>query len=153
MTSCLVSHTQRIPNSSTYRLYIIIAPVHVSYVSTGTHILTTDTFEYFMDRIKFGSIWWKNTNLRPIGKPRITYCPFFFPTGTTKHLTLHPADNYRGVWMRATACVVACAPPKASASFWRRRLGYHFQPLLGGRRKPKNATHGTATAMQLSSKS
>ena len=56
--------------------------------------------------------------------------------------------------MRATACMVACAPPQASVLFCRRRLGiYHSQPLLGGRKKPKNATHGTATAMQLSSKS
>ena len=43
---------------------------------------------------------------------------------------------------------------RAAASLrfvWRRRVGsYHSQPLLDGR-KPKNATHGTATAMQLSS--
>ena len=58
------------------------------------------------------------------------------------------------LWMRATACMVACAPPQASVLFWRRRLGsYHSQPLLGGRRKSQNATHGTATVMQLSSKS
>ena len=56
--------------------------------------------------------------------------------------------------MRATACMIAWAPPQAPVSFWRRRLGsYHSQPLLGGRKKPKNATRGTATATQLSSKS
>ena len=50
--------------------------------------------------------------------------------------------------------MVAYAPPQASVLFWRCRLAsYHSQPLLGGRRKPKNVTHGTATAMQLSSKS
>ena len=50
--------------------------------------------------------------------------------------------------------MIAWEPPQAPVSFWRRRLGsYHSQPLLGGRKKPKNATHGTATATQLSSKS
>ena len=31
-----------------------------------------------MNRIEFDSIWWKHTNLCPIGKPRITYCQRFF---------------------------------------------------------------------------
>ena len=60
MTSCLVSHTFRTPkstyNNSTcsclFRFY--------------GHILTMDTFEienviFFMNRIEFDSIWWKNT--------------------------------------------------------------------------------------------
>ena len=53
--------------------------------------------------------------------------------------------------MRATDCIVACSLPAASVLLWRRRLGsYHSQLLLSGRRKFLNATHGTATAMQLS---
>ena len=68
-----------------------------------------------------------------------------------QHLTKHPADKYRGGQMRATACIVACSPTTASVYFLRRGLGsYHSQLLFSGRRKTLNATHGTATAMQLS---
>ena len=68
-----------------------------------------------------------------------------------QHLTPHAADKYRGGQMRATACIVACSPTTGSVFFCRRGLGsYHSQLLLSGRRKPLNATHGTATAMQLS---
>ena len=54
--------------------------------------------------------------------------------------------------MRATACIVACSPTTGSVFVLRRGLGsYHSQASLDfGRRKPFNATHGTATAMQLS---
>ena len=91
-------------------------------------------FPFFLNRIELDSVfWWKHTNLRPIEKPRITYCQCFFPIGITQHLTQHPADNHRGVQMRATACMVACAPPQASVLFWRRTLGsYHSQSRVGG---------------------
>ena len=48
-----------------------------------------------MNRTEFDSIWWKFTNLRPIGKPRITYVlsMFSFPIGITQHITQPPADN------------------------------------------------------------
>ena len=62
--------------------------------------------------------------------------------------------------MRAMVCMAAFAPPQAPVSFLAAQarklsrsasLGW-AQPLLGGLRKPKNATQGTTTAMQLSSK-
>ena len=48
-----------------------------------------------MNRTEFDSIWSKFTNLRPIGKPRITYVlsMFSFPIGITQHITQPPADN------------------------------------------------------------
>ena len=63
----------------------------------------------------------------------------------------HPAGNYRREQMRATACTVACSPPRSSVFIWRCRLrSYHFQILLSRRRKTLNATLWTAIAMQLS---
>ena len=69
-----------------------------------------------------------------------------------QHLSQPQADNYvfvdegDGVHGRVSAAASLCF-------VWRRRLGsYHSQPLLGGRGKPKNATHGTATAIKLSLK-
>ena len=41
----------------------------------------------------------------------------FYEIGKKQHLTQHPADKYRGEQMRATACIVACSPPKASVFF------------------------------------
>ena len=68
---------------------IIVAPtihvghVHVSFVSNPWPriTLTEDTYSeskifIFVNRIEFDSIWWKHTNLAPMGKPR-----FFSPIG------------------------------------------------------------------------
>ena len=33
---------------------------------------------YIANRIEFDSIWWKHTNLVPIGKPRVAFCQRFF---------------------------------------------------------------------------
>ena len=88
--------------------------------------------------------------LGSIGKPGIVL-QIVWDRNKKQHLTEHPAHKCSGEQMRATACVVACSPPTASIFFWRRRLGsYHSQLLLSGRKKPLNATHGWATAMQLS---
>lgn len=52
--------------------------------------------------------------------------------------------------MRATACIVAYAPPPAPVSFLRHSLrNSHPQLLLGGRRELLSATHETETATQL----
>ena len=64
----------------------------------------------------------------------------------------HPAEKYQvprradesdGVHRRVLAA-------DSLVFVWRRLGSYHPQLLLSGRRKPLNATHGTATAMQLS---
>ena len=136
-----------------YFEYIYILPVHGSFVSKRTNerrTLFNRNNPFFFDRIELDS------NLSRIGKPRITFVLLmvFFPIGITQHLTQPPADDNDCKQMGATACIAACAPPQASFFLWRRRLGScHAQPHFGGRRKSKNATHGTATAMQLSSKS
>ena len=74
----------------------------------------------------------------------------FYEIGKKQHLTQHPADKHRGEQMRATACIVACAPPTASVFFWWRRLKLSLSASLEWAEEPLNAMHGTATAMQLS---
>ena len=32
---------------------------------------------FIVNRLEFDSIWWKHSDLAPIGKPRIAYCQFF----------------------------------------------------------------------------
>ena len=112
---------------------------------------------FIINRLEFDSIWWKHIRIFCVlsGNHVLrTYCQSLFPIGMMKYLTQPPGDNHDRIQMRATACMVACALPQVSHLFWRHRLGsYHSQPLLGGRRKTKNATHGTATEIQLSSKS
>ena len=61
-----------------------VGPVHVSFVfnpwarTYQRIIITKDTFEsklliLGMKTIEFDSIWWKRTNLAPIGKPGVAY--------------------------------------------------------------------------------
>ena len=78
---CLVSHTY---NGTEHRaaVWIILAPVHVYFASTRACIneghFRIENDQFFMNRIfQFDSIWWKHTNLRPVEKPRITYCQCF----------------------------------------------------------------------------
>ena len=79
MMSCLVSHTNRTPNRSTYNT--IVTPVHVFFVSKDTYQQRTRLNRkcYFvMNRVEFDSIWWKHSNLPLIGKPCIAYCKCCF---------------------------------------------------------------------------
>ena len=65
----------------------IVGPVHVSFVSNpwARVILTKDTFEKkkIINRIEFGSIWWKHTWYEFGAYRETTYCvlSLFFPIG------------------------------------------------------------------------
>ena len=48
-----------------------------------------------MNRIEFGSIWCKHTNLPPNGKPRIAYCQYIcFPDRKIADLAIIAVFNY-----------------------------------------------------------
>ena len=107
-----------------------------------------------MNRIEFDSIWWKHTNLRPIEKLRTRYyvlSTVFFPIGITQqHITQHPVGNHTEEcrWERRRAWSRARRRKPLFCFGGEGYIGsYHSQPLLGGRRKPKNATHKTVTAI------
>ena len=69
-----------------------------------------------MNRIEFDSIWWKRTNLRPIGKRRITYVlsnVFFFPSESCSisrnpRLTTTLVSESDGVHGRVCAAASLC---------------------------------------------
>ena len=54
-------------------------------------------------------------------------------------------EDARGVLMRSTACMVACAPAQASVTFWRCRLGrYHGWAEVALKRHPRNSNGDAA---------
>ena len=58
----------------------------------------------------------------------------FLLIGIRQHFSQHPADSQPRLFKRATARILAGAPPQASVLFWWCRLGgLHSQPLLGWR--------------------
>ena len=92
----------------------------------------------------FGWDWLEKYEFGSPIRNHVSFCFFDGKDATFPH---NARVTHRREQTRAAACVFACAPPSASCFLLQRRLGsHHSQRLFRGRREPKNATRGTATA-------
>ena len=173
MASCFVSHTVYIPNTEKQyqvcKRYVKLfstcpcffhfeGNVYVPYVHMNEWHFGNRNNEYLLNRVEFDSIGWKLTNLHPVGKPPIithsTYYQCFFSDRNNAGYIPNPGrkpplivDKSDGVQDRVRAAAALCFISAAPA---RKLL---LLASFGWAGSPQNGTHGTATAMQLSSKS